>query len=115
MWMPRSTRAATLRARAPGASSPTSLRRPPATELATLADQAVFSGATRADEDALAFWRLVDAERLEIARGQGFWRRVAATVSLRSFIRHVAPVSGVRKRITERGKRRAAEPVRLTP
>ena len=91
------------------------LATPTATELATLADQAVFSGATRADEDALAFWQLVDAERLEIARGQGFWRRVAATVSLRSFIRHVAPVSGVRKRITERGKRRVAEPVRLTP
>ena len=48
-------------------------------------------------------------------RERGFWRAIAATVSLRSFFRHLAPATGARTRIAERGKRRALEPARLTP
>ncbi|WP_344090278.1 transglutaminaseTgpA domain-containing protein [Microbacterium deminutum] len=91
------------------------LATPSAAELAVVADQAVFSGASLANEDAVAFWRIVDDERRRFARDRGLWRRLAATVSLRSFIRHVAPDPGARKRFAERGKRRATEPVRLTP
>ena len=84
-------------------------------ELADTADRAVFSGASTAPEDAEAFWKSVDAERRTLRRERGFWRGVLATVSLRSFFRHIAPATGVRRRFTERGKRRAPEPVRLTP
>lgn len=84
-------------------------------ELAERADAAVFSGGALADGDATDFWRLVDDERRGFGRDRGFWRRLVATVSLRSFIRHVAPDPGARKRFAERGKRRVAEPVRLTP
>ncbi|GAA1982299.1 hypothetical protein GCM10009777_15060 [Microbacterium pumilum] len=88
---------------------------PSGPELAVTADRAVFSGAAPAADEADAYWSLVDAERRRFARASGGWHRFAATVSLRSFIRHLAPAAGARKRIAERGKRQAAEPVRLTP
>ena len=88
---------------------------PSGPELAVTADRAVFSGAASAAEDAEAYWSLVDAERRRFARDGGGWHRFAATVSLRSFIRHLAPGAGARKLRAERGKRQAAEPVRLTP
>ena len=83
--------------------------------LAETADRAVFSGSAAADEDAAAYWALVDAERRTFIREHGFWRGVGATVSLRSFFRHVAPAAGARKRLAERGKRRVVQPARLTP
>lgn len=92
-----------------------SLATPSGADLASVADRAVFSGASTADEDATEFWRLVDDERRRFSREGGVWRRIVTTVSLRSFIRHVAPTRGARKRFAERGKRRAAEPVRLMP
>jgi hypothetical protein len=91
------------------------LATPRGPDLAHAADRAVFSGDAAPDEDVVAFWRLVDAERRSLLGERGFWRRVAATVSLKSFFRQLAPSSGVRKRLAERGKRRVAEPVRLTP
>ncbi|MDT0185074.1 transglutaminase-like domain-containing protein [Microbacterium sp. ARD31] len=82
--------------------------------LAVEADRAVFSGSALAAEDAAAFWRVVDGERRALARSRGFWRRIAMTVSLRSFIRQLAP-SGTAKRLAERGKRRAIGLARTSP
>jgi len=87
---------------------------PGGAELALTADRAVFSGAAVPDEDAAEFWKTVDAERRHLRADLGVWRRLAASVSLRSFFRHLTPAPGVRKRSVERGKRRVAEPVRLT-
>jgi len=82
--------------------------------LARDADRAVFSGAAVSSAEAQAFWRIVDAERSGLARERGVWRRIVATVSLRSFVRHLAP-PGTRSRFAERGKRRVTQPARLTP
>lgn len=73
---------------------------PGAAELARTADEAVFSPATVTHDDALAFWRIVDAERGALT--PTLWRRLRAAVSLRSF------VPGRRRRPpsrTERGSR----------
>ncbi|MFT4052154.1 MAG: transglutaminase domain-containing protein [Microbacterium sp.] len=61
-----------------------------AVALARGADEAVFSARTITDDDAAAFWLLVDAERSRFATTR--WQRLRATVSLRSF------VSGDRRR-----------------
>lgn len=82
--------------------------------LAVDADRAVFSGSAVSAAEAAAFWRIVDQERHALVRERGFWRRVVATVSLRSFVRHLAP-AGARSRVAERGKRRVTQPVRVTP
>jgi hypothetical protein len=82
--------------------------------LARDADRAVFSGGPVSSEDARAFWRVVDAERAGLARERGVWRGVLASVSLRSFVRHLAP-PGTRPRFAERGKRRVTQPARLSP
>jgi hypothetical protein len=82
--------------------------------LATDADRAVFSGSSVSAADAEAFWRTVDRERRRLTRERGVWRAVVATVSLRSFVRHLAP-PGARSRFAERGKRRVTPPVRATP
>lgn len=83
--------------------------------LATDADRAVFSSASVTDADAEEFWRIVSHERRGLIRGRGFWRAVAATVSLRSFVRHLAPVNGAGQRFVERGKRRVERPARTSP
>lgn len=82
--------------------------------LARTADRAVFSGEPAPETDAAEYWRVVDEECRTLRRGRGLWRRLWATVSLRSIFRYIAPVPAGRA-LTERGKRRAAEPVRLTP
>jgi hypothetical protein len=82
--------------------------------LAAEADRAVFSGSDVSENDAAVYWRVVDAQRRVLVRERGFWRGVVATVSLRSFVRHLAP-SGARPRFAERGKRRVTQPVRITP
>lgn len=86
-------------------------------ELALLADRAAFGGpAVRlSDADAERCWRIVDDERRALRREAGFWRGLAATVSLRSFVRQLAPVPGVRSRFAERGRRPSSRPVRPTP
>ncbi len=77
--------------------------------LADAADRAVFGSAPASDADAEAFWRIVEDERRALLRERGFWKRLAATVSLRSFFRHLAPAAGRRPspRSVERGTRRA--------
>ena len=82
--------------------------------LARDADRAVFSGDPVSAEDARAFWRVVDAERSGLARERGVWRGVLASVSLRSFVRHLAP-PGTRPRFAERGRRRVSQPARPSP
>ncbi|GAB3603725.1 transglutaminase-like domain-containing protein [Microbacterium aureliae] len=93
-------------ARATRTELATAFATPAGTRLATAADRAVFSDVPLGDEDAAAFWRIVDDERRTLARAQGFWRRLAMTVSLRSFVRPAAP-AGAAKRLAERGKRAA--------
>ncbi|BDV29700.1 transglutaminase-like domain-containing protein [Microbacterium terricola] len=79
--------------------------------LAAGADRAVFSRDAVSAEEARAFWRTVDEERRALRRASDPWRRFAAAVSLRSFVRHLGP-SGQRKRLSERGKRRPARTAR---
>jgi hypothetical protein len=75
--------------------------------LARDADRAVFSGSGVGDGDAEAYWASVDEERRALRSERGFWRGLAATVSLRSLVRPSASEQGVRTRIVERGRRRA--------
>lgn len=83
--------------------------------LAADADRAVFGGASGVtDDEADAFWDRVDRERHALVADNGFWRRAAATVSLKSILHHIAPAQGGRTRFSERGWRRAAEPARAT-
>ncbi|MET0780772.1 MAG: transglutaminase domain-containing protein [Microbacterium sp.] len=87
---------------------------PAGESLAVDADRAVFSGAPVSADDAAAFWRTVEVERRRLARERGVWRGIVATVSLRSFVRHLAP-SGSGSRPVERGRRRLTQPVRTSP
>lgn len=83
--------------------------------LAAAADRAVFSSEDETDAGAEEYWRTVDEQRRVFAKERGFWRRLAAAVSLRSFVRHLAPATGAGTRLAERGKRRAPQPVRPMP
>lgn len=84
--------------------------------LAADADRAVFAGADAVDADARDYWSLVDAERRALRSERGVWKRLVATVSLRSFFRQLAPAAGRRsQRTAERGTRRAALLARTTP
>ena len=77
--------------------------------LAEAADRAVFSHGTMTAEEADEFWRIVESERRQLARQGGAWQRLRATISLRSFVRHLAPSTGRRERTAEREKRRTAQ------
>lgn len=84
----------------------------PGEELATTADRAVFSTGDETAAEAEDYWRSVDAQRRAFATERGVWHRLVAAVSLRSFVRHVAPVTGAATRLSERGKHRVVpEPV----
>lgn len=92
---------------------------PSGTVLADGADEAVFSPRPPSAEEADAFWRIVDEERRGFAGGQGFWRKLATALSLRSFVRFAAPRftrsstrSGARAGSTGRGTRRTRRPAR---
>lgn len=87
---------------------------PRGAELAVGADRAVFSGSALREEDAVAFWGVVDEERRSFTEGETVWRRLAATVSLKSFVRQATPVHGRRPHTVERGTRRP-QAVRTTP
>lgn len=78
--------------------------------LADDADRAVFSSAAVSPDEAAAFWRIVDEERRSLRSRQGLWHRVRAAVSLRSFLRFLAPRRPRRRppHRDERGKRSAA-------
>jgi hypothetical protein len=84
-------------------------------DLAATADRAVFSSGDETAADAEQFWLSVDEQRRLLAREGGFWRRLVAAVSLRSFVRHLAPVPGSGHRFAERGRRRAPQPARPMP
>ena len=77
--------------------------------LAAEADRAVFSSRTVTADEVAAFWRIVDTERRSLARQRGGWRRLLAAVSLRSFLRFLAPRPTRRRppHRDERGKRPA--------
>jgi hypothetical protein len=75
---------------------------PAGSRLAVDADHAVFSGAATTAQEAEVFWRSVEEERDVLLRERGVWRRILATVSLRSFVRNLAP-PGARPRFAERG------------
>ncbi len=80
---------------------------PSGERLATVADRAVFSLEETTAADAEEFWRIVEAERRSLTRGRGLGRSILAAVSLRSFVRAVAPQASERmSRIVERGRRR---------
>lgn len=64
---------------------------PAGRRLADDADRAVFSSRTVTADEASAFWLIVEGERRELRRQRGWWRRVRAAVSLRSFLRFFAP------------------------
>lgn len=81
---------------------------PAARVLAVTADRAVFSSAALGDADAADFWRIVDSERRAFT--PGFWARLRAAVSLRSFVpsgRRLGPQ-------LERGSRAPRAPRRTT-
>lgn len=79
--------------------------------LADDADRAVFSADTVTADEVAAFWDIVERDRRELLRQRGFWRRLRAAVSLRSFVRLLAPrpVRRGTPHRDERGKRRTAE------
>lgn len=82
---------------------------PAGIRLAADADRAVFAAEEVTPDEVAAFWRIVDDERRVITRQRGFWRRVRAAVSLRSFLRFLAPRPPRRgsPHRDERGKRPA--------
>lgn len=82
--------------------------------LAAEADRAVFSESAVSAADCAAFWDAVDRERRALVRGRGLWRGIRATVSLRSFVRHLSP-PGAGTRFAERGKRPVTSTARATP
>lgn len=84
-------------------------------DLAVIADRAVFSSGDETTGDAEEYWRSVEEQRRFLARERGFWRRLVAAVSLRSFVRHLAPTPGSGPRFAERGRRRAPQPARPMP
>lgn len=83
---------------------------PSGTLLAEGADRAVFSSEQVDSDEVEAFWRIVDEERRTLTRERGFWRRLRAAVSLRSFLRFLAPRPSRRgsPHRDERGKRSTA-------
>ncbi|MFJ4037335.1 transglutaminaseTgpA domain-containing protein [Microbacterium sp. NPDC090007] len=83
---------------------------PAGTRLADDADRAVFSTREVDADEVAQFWRIVDDERRTMARQRGFWHRVRAALSLRSFLRFLAPRRSRRgtPHRDERGKRPTA-------
>lgn len=96
-------RAPTRREVAEAFATPSGIR------LAADADRAVFAADEVGADEVAAFWRIVDDERRVLTRQRGFWRRVRAAVSLRSFLRFLAPRPSRRgsPHRDERGKRPA--------
>jgi hypothetical protein len=72
---------------------------PAGAALADQADRAVYSGEGPTIDQAASFWTLVDEERRRFRREASVWRRLAAAVSLKSFVRFAAP-SPVRGRVS---------------
>lgn len=85
-------------------------------QLAATADRAVFAREQTTADDAAEFWRIVDDERRRLVGERGFRRRFVAALSLRSFVRLIAPRPARSRspRSVERGKRRPAAGGRTT-
>ncbi|MGZ0711781.1 transglutaminase-like domain-containing protein (plasmid) [Coraliomargarita sp. W4R53] len=91
---------------------PTYTRRELATQFATpgggtiadAADHAVFSGEAIGESDVNWVWVSVDEERRGLRDGKKVFTRLAATVSLRSFIRQLAPNRGTSSQIVQKGR-----------
>ncbi|MDQ1123358.1 transglutaminase domain-containing protein [Microbacterium trichothecenolyticum] len=62
-----------------------------ATRLAEEADRAVFAPDAVSADEVADYWRMVEVERRVLLRQRGWWRRVRAAVSLRSFLRFLTP------------------------
>lgn len=58
--------------------------------LATWADRSAFAYEAPTDAESVAFWQLVDAERRQLTSDLGWWARLRARVSLRSFRRAIS-------------------------
>ena len=69
--------------------------------LAAQADHAQFSNAVISENESNEFWEIVAAERRALSQRLGWWRRVRAALSLKSFVRQL----NARSRPAERGKR----------
>lgn len=83
---------------------------PSATLLAATADRAVFAGVPLDASESEQFWNIVSEERRALRQDIGFWGRVRAALSLKSFSRHFAARTSVADlwsaRTSERRKRR---------
>ena len=90
-----STRPSTTGFRRPAAETRTELAAryatPSAVALADTADRTVFSPAEPTEDEAARFWALVDEERRRFRTEASMWRRLVAAVSLKSFVRLIAP------------------------
>ena len=74
--------------------------------LAAQADHAQFSNTVISENESNEFWEIVMAERRAITQKMGWWRRVRAALSLKSFVRQLTkPARPTRSRSAERGKR----------
>ncbi len=74
--------------------------------LAAQADHAQFSNAVISENESNEFWQIVAAERRALNQRLGWWGRVRAALSLKSFVRQLGtPSPKPRSRSVERGKR----------
>lgn len=74
--------------------------------LAAQADHAQFSNAVISENESNEFWEIVADERRALTQRLGWWGRVRAALSLKSFVRQLGtPARSPRSRPAERGKR----------
>ncbi|MEJ1156562.1 transglutaminaseTgpA domain-containing protein [Microbacterium marmarense] len=85
---------------------------PEAVCIADAADRAVFSGTAVTDSDVEAVWSQVARQSAALRADLSAVRRLAASVSLRSFIRRLDPNRGARSPNVQKGRR--ASPARST-
>ncbi|WP_062200722.1 transglutaminase-like domain-containing protein [Demequina salsinemoris] len=85
------------------------LERDRALVLAAMADRAVFDLHAPTSEAARESWRLVDAERQDLARRGSRWRRLRATLSLRSVLRRARPAPQPVPALVNTGRRTHAQ------
>ncbi len=72
--------------------------------LAAQADHAQFSNAVISEMESDEFWEIVAAERRAITQRLGWWRRVRAALSLKSFVRQLGKTAERGKRPTRRAR-----------
>lgn len=83
--------------------------------LADRADAAVFGERSTTDDEAEAFWHIVDDERSALRADRGIWQRLGSALSLRSFTRSLgASPRRAAARTIERRTRRPGGDARST-